>query len=95
MGRVKPKWPDSQRFHIKMPDGATMSYDLFDPHEEGEKGINFKNRGNLNIQTINKKYNIVDLWSCIQLVFNRMHIATYLLIISWELYCLFELSDIM
>jgi len=46
MGRVKPKWPDSQRFHIKMPDGATMSYDLFDPHEEGEKGINFKNRGN-------------------------------------------------
>ncbi|WAR19524.1 ABHD2-like protein [Mya arenaria] len=37
MGKVKPKWPDSKRFHIKMPDGATMSYDLFDPHEEGEK----------------------------------------------------------
>ena len=38
MGRVKPKWPDSERFHLTMPDGATMSYDLFEPHMEGIKG---------------------------------------------------------
>lgn len=33
-----PRWPDGQRFHIPMPDGATMSYDLFDPHKEGYRG---------------------------------------------------------
>lgn len=37
MGRTKPRWPDSQRFHISMPDGATMSYDLVDPHEDGHR----------------------------------------------------------
>jgi abhydrolase domain-containing protein 2 len=38
MGRTKPKWPDGKRFHIPMEDGATMSYDLFDPHQEGHRG---------------------------------------------------------
>lgn len=38
MGRVKPHWPDGKRYRITMPDGATMSYDLFDPHVEGIKG---------------------------------------------------------
>ncbi|XP_060605450.1 monoacylglycerol lipase ABHD2-like [Ruditapes philippinarum] len=37
MGRTKPKWPDGKRFHILMEDGATMSYDLFDPHQEGHR----------------------------------------------------------
>lgn len=38
MGRTNPKWPDGQRFHLPMPDGATMSYDLFDPYKEGHRG---------------------------------------------------------
>lgn len=40
MGRVKPRNPDGQRFHLVMEDGATMSYDVFEPKEEGVKGRN-------------------------------------------------------
>ncbi|KAK3580753.1 hypothetical protein CHS0354_023034 [Potamilus streckersoni] len=38
LGRVKPKKPEGKRHYIVMPDGATMSFDVFDPHNAGEKG---------------------------------------------------------
>ena len=38
MGRTKPRKPVSDRFHVIMPDGATMSYDVFGPKEKGKKG---------------------------------------------------------
>ncbi|KAL3875181.1 hypothetical protein ACJMK2_038108, partial [Sinanodonta woodiana] len=37
LGRVKPKKPDGKRHYIVMPDCATMSFDVFDPHKAGEK----------------------------------------------------------
>ncbi|KAL4238314.1 Monoacylglycerol lipase abhd2 [Mactra antiquata] len=37
MGRTQPKWPDGQRHRLPMSDGATMSYDLFDPQEVGHR----------------------------------------------------------
>ena len=40
-----PKFPEGERFHYIMPDGATTSFDVYDPHEKGKegRGIEYKN----------------------------------------------------
>ena len=38
MGRMIPKFPEGERFHYTMPDGATTSFDVYDPHEKGKEG---------------------------------------------------------
>ena len=42
MGRMIPKFPEGERFHYTMPDGATTSFDVYDPHEKGKEGRGMK-----------------------------------------------------
>ena len=59
LGRVKPKFPEGERHHYVMPDGATMSFDVYDPHSEGKEG-----RGMFRLLHFNPDEGICDAETC-------------------------------